>query len=200
MGNYKQQLNQVVDYWFEKPDDYQKWFFEGKKLDKYLKSTFSDLLIAAKNDSQITSLNLREKLGLIVLLDQFSRHIYRDSPDAFTSDPQSLQITKTLLETDEIDKLNPTQQLFALMPLQHSENIADKDTLLDFAKQKLKLSENNDNNENNTNTYKSLILHTNGHKLVLEKFGRYPKRNIALARKSTEKELIYLEQNPNSAY
>lgn len=86
MGNYKQQLNQVVDYWFEKPDDYQKWFFEGKKLDKYLKSTFSDLLIAAKNDSQITSLNLREKLGLIVLLDQFSRHIYRDSPDAFTSD------------------------------------------------------------------------------------------------------------------
>ena len=201
ISNYKQQLNKVIDYWFEKPNDYQKWFFEGKKLDVYLKKTFSELLVAAKITNQLATLNLREKLGLIILLDQFSRHIYRGSPNAFSSDPQSLEISKILLATNEIEKLTPTEQLFALMPLQHSESISDKDTLLNFAKQQLKKCyPKNAIDAIDANTYKSLILHTNGHREVLEKFGRYPKRNITLGRKTTEKEFIYLEQNPNGAY
>ena len=197
MDSLKTHLNKVVDYWFETPNDYQKWFFEGKKLDGYLKTTFSDLLVTVKktNTLDINLLNSREKLGLIVLLDQFSRHIYRNTPDAFSSDPISLQISKQLLDSSEINKLSATEQLFAVMPLQHSENILDKDTLLEFAKNQLTTCDKKD-----ANSYKSLILHTNGHRGVLEKFGRYPKRNIALARRSTEAEFLYLEENPNGAY
>ncbi len=192
-------LQSVIDYWFEKPDDYQKWFFSGEKLDKTIRDQFSELL-EYETANNISYDKVIDKVGKIILLDQFSRHIYRGTPKAFSSDTISLEITNSLLtdaHVSEFNKLPTIYKMFALMPLQHSENIEDKTRLLEWSHSQLNKP---DCDEAATNIYKSLVLHTKGHLKVLEQFGRYPKRNQALNRESTKEELIYLEKNPNGAY
>lgn len=169
-------------------------FFSGEKLDKYIISNFSSLHEKALM-GKVKANSTKEKLGLIILLDQFSRHIYRSTEKAFSGDDISLEIAKNLVKSGEIESLSPTELIFALMPFQHSENIDDKEILLNIAETKLQISP-----EKDINTYKQLINHTNGHKEVLIKFGRYPKRNKALGRISTDNEIEYIFENPNSAY
>ena len=123
-------LQNVLDYWFSKPNDYKKWFFSGTSLDNYIKEEFSAI-----------------------------------------------------------------EQIFALMPLQHSESIQHKNILLDFANNKLNTCDVNDKN-----TYLNFIEHTTNHKKVLELFGRYPKRNIFLGLESTPEELLYIEENKERQY
>ena len=189
-------LQKVLDYWFEKPNDYQKWFFSGKDLDGHITDVFGNLLDKTIQTKEPV-IKLTDKVAKIILLDQFSRHIYRGTANSFASDNISLVISKSLLQPSqliEFNKLPAIYKMFALMPLQHSENIDDKNTLLDWINSQL------DNVEADQNIYKSLIEHTNGHKQVLEKYGRYPKRNIALGRTSTLDELDYIKNNPNGAY
>ena len=189
-------LQEVTDYWFEKPNDYQKWFFSGSTLDAHITNVFGTLLNKTIQTKEPV-IKLTEKVAKIILLDQFSRHIYRGKASAFASDNISLEISKSLLRPSslqEFNKLPTINKMFALMPLQHSENIDDKDILLHWINSQL------DNPDDDQNIYKSLIEHTNGHKQVLEKYGRYPKRNIALGRISTVEELEYIKNNPKGAY
>lgn len=187
-------LLDVLDYWFEFSPDYQKWFFQGKQIDGIIRERFSKLHQEVST-TDYRAVTLREKLAKIILLDQFSRHIYRGQAEAFANDAAALTESLALLASKEIDKLSACEQVFALMPLQHSENLVHSDILLKFALKKANKSSGED-----LDVYKSLILHTKAHQGILRDFGRYPKRNVALGRTSTPEEILYLQKFPNRAY
>lgn len=181
-------LEDVLNYWFETPNDYNKWFMSGKKLDSYLSLNYKSLLDYYRNPNKKIPRLLRDKLGLIILLDQFSRHIYRNNKKSFDMDEKAKSISLQLLESGGINLLDTNERLFALMPLQHSENVNDLDTLLNYlSKEK----------ENNFNLFKE---HSKKHREVLVEFGRYPKRNEVLGRLSTPEELAYIKNTPDRPY
>ena len=77
-------LQKVLDYWFSTPNDYQKWFFSGSSLDNYIKIEFEPLLLEVlDNNKKYNPKNTKEILAKIILLDQFSRHMYRNSDKAY---------------------------------------------------------------------------------------------------------------------
>ena len=189
----------VVDYWFENPNDYKKWFLSGTTLDKYISENYKDLLdyhLQTNNGiGLVTKSNLKVILGRIILLDQLARHIYRDTPKAFSGEKYTVPLSLTLLETGLIDKLTMPERIFALMPLQHSENLKDKQLILEYLETIIHNKELNDHQ-----MILSFKQHTINHSEVIKKFGRYPKRNAALSRKNTDEEMEYLNQNKNTHY
>ena len=189
-------LQKVLDYWFSTPNDYQKWFFSGSSLDNYIKIEFEPLLLEVlDNNKKYNPKNTKEILAKIILLDQFSRHMYRNSDKAYACDIISLNLSLKMLNNSTINELSSVEQLFALMPLQHSENIQHKNILLTFANDKL-----NTSNEYDKNIYSSIIEHTKNHRTVLELFGRYPKRNQFLGRVSTPEEILYIKEFQHRDY
>ena len=128
-------LIDVVDYWFEKQKDYKKWFFSGTTLDSYISDNYKDLLdfhLQNNYEHDMTKSNLKKILGNIILLDQFSRHIYRNTEKAFDGDRFALTMAKGLLQSGLLDFLTISERIFALMPLQHSENLEDKHLILKY--------------------------------------------------------------------
>ena len=189
-------LDDVYAYWFAVPMDYKKWFLDGEKLDVEIRTAFGSLHTRIATKDIVThDLSTKHVLATIILLDQFSRHIYRGQAAAYAADARALRYALTLLNNGQLAHLQPSEQLFALMPLQHSEWIGHKDIVLAFATRQLQTCD-----VAAQPIYTSLILHTRGHREVLLQFGRYPKRNAALHRTSTPEEHAYLRETVSRAY
>lgn len=112
----------------------------------------------------------------IILLDQFSRNMFRGSARAFEGDPLALELCKEALAKDWVDRVPKPLPSFILMPLQHSEDIQDQERSLAEFRERDPLS------------YRFAILHHD----QIKRFGRFPGRNRVLGRVSTpeERELI----------
>ena len=185
-------LEDVYSFWFRDSKDLKKWFFDGEQYDAQIKMDFQTLHDHEVADcSRDDAVTVKQTLCKIILLDQFSRHIYRGTPNAFAADHIALEYALRLLRHGQVETLQPFEQLFALMPLQHSESIEHKDMLLAFIHQKLQACENG---SESMSMYKSFLLHTRGHRYVLTRFGRYPSRNEILQRQSTPTEVLYLTE------
>ena len=113
----------------------------------------------------------------IILLDQFSRNMFRGSAKAFEGDPLALELCKLALAKGWIDAVPKPLPSFMLMPLQHSENLADQErSLAEFR-------------ERDPLNYKYAILHRD----QVKQFGRFPGRNQALGRVSTAEERAVMD-------
>ena len=119
----------ILNFWFDKKYrsiNHNKWFRQGKKLDNEIKNQFSNILFQAEKVNY--NIGFRQKMGFeayIILLDQFSRHIYRDSGKSYQNDAQCLQNVKKYLFC-YLEQYTPVESIFVLMPFQHSENICDQ--------------------------------------------------------------------------
>lgn len=185
-------LEKVVDYWFARENDYQKWFFAGKSLDQRISADFGELLEKV-SENKVIPKNDRELLGAIILFDQFSRHIHRGDAKAFSNDESAKRLTLGLIGSEKIDSYSPIERLFILMPLTHSEKISDKKIIMDY----LDTKEPGITDERELGIYCQLREHAIKHREVLEKFGRYPKRNQVLGRTSSPEELEYIRTSKN---
>lgn len=174
----------VLFYWFDEltPND---WFAGDNTLDKAISERFSPLLKSAEK-SELFSWRTTPhgRLAEIIVLDQFSRNIYRGTPQAFTQDPLALALAQEaiLLEMDE--QLTTTEKAFLYMPFMHSEsNIIHEKAIELFKKPGLE------------NNYDFELKH----KVIIDRFGRYPHRNEVLGRESTLEEIEFLQQ-PGSRF
>jgi uncharacterized protein (DUF924 family) len=129
------------------------------------------------------------RLAYIVLLDQFPRNIYRNSPLSFATDHLALKCTMDMIEDGSLSQLPhfPAKH-FCLMPLMHSEEIFYQDKLIEMI-QALK-SELTDERERKI--CDDLLQYSEAHRVVIQKYGRFPHRNVILMRESTPEELEYL--------
>ena len=175
---------QVLDFWFEELTPKQ-WFIKSDDLDREIAERFGETLAAA---ARCECWQWREtpagRVAEIVVLDQFSRNIHRDTPSAFAQDPLALALAQELISRGEDDALPLTRRIFAYMPFMHSESLAIHD-------QAIKLFDRPGMEEQ--------LDYEHRHRAIVERFGRYPHRNTILGRESTPEEIEFLRQ-PGSSF
>ena len=172
-----------------------KWF--GRDFDDEMKEKYSDALEKVKSGEYNGWEHDHDgRLAAIILCDQMARNIFRGSGEAFAGDSKARKIIKTILNSSD-EKLNLAsyrygEQGVLLMPLMHSENKSDtRQCIIEFTKLSKKM-EDDAECEGNAQIY---VKFAQDHDMVVQKYGRYPKRNAALGRTSTDAELRYLEEN-----
>lgn len=178
------EFKDVLNFWFKELTPKQ-WFAKSLEIDQEIKNRFSSLHLKASRGELSHWRNSAEgRLAEIIVLDQFSRNIHRDSKRAFQSDELALTLAQEMVEQG-LDKNLPTNmRVFIYMPYMHSENLAVHQMALElFSHQGM---------ESNLDYEKK-------HRSILEEFGRYPHRNRVLGRKSTKAEVEFLK-GPDSSF
>lgn len=166
------------------------WFGEDKETDAEIKNLFSkDLQSAIDNEYDYWMETPRGQLSLILLLDQFSRHVFRDTPKAFAQDKKALQVCVQGMSVEADHSLSLIERVFYYFPLLHSENVQlQEQAVLSYQiLAELAFSETRV-------IYESFLRFANHHYSIIQRFGRFPQRNRVLNRQSTDEELIYLRE------
>lgn len=174
---------EVLDFWFvqTKPE---RWWRADPGFDALIRDTFSALLhAAARCELYAWRAMPAGRLAEIVVLDQFSRNIYRNTPQAFAQDPTALALAQEAVALGVQHALPPSQAGFLLMPYMHSESKA-----IHVQAERLFREDAPGNLEYELK-----------HKAIIDRFGRYPHRNAVLGRLSTPEELEFLKQ-PDSSF
>ncbi|HEY9605171.1 MAG TPA: DUF924 family protein [Allocoleopsis sp.] len=189
------QFQEVLDFWFGKPDeaDYGKsrkvWFIKNPDFDEEVRSRFlSDYQKAAAGELDDWKDSPLSCLALILLLDQFSRNMFRGQSQAFATDSQALAAAKHAVERGFDKELLPIQRWFIYMPFEHSENLDDQHQCVElFSKLK------------DYPECVSGVDYAHRHLNVIKRFGRFPHRNKILNREITPEEMEFLKQ-PGSSF
>jgi len=205
MGNDREKIKKIVHFWFgdlkknEVPgDDKQKsWWMKDAEFDKRIKDNFgNDLKKAINGDLDDWKTSPEGSLALIILLDQFSRNIHRDTIKAFSQDDKSIEICLEGIEKGFDKKLHPVQRIFFYIPLMHSEDIDMQEKSLKYFSGLVKeYKESESVADVVSNSYKFAVKHYD----IIKRFGRYPHRNEILGRESTPEEIEFLNQ-PGSSF
>ncbi len=175
---------QVLQFWFEETVS-SKWWSKDQQFDRLIAKRFSDLHQQAKQCELYTWRTSPEgRLAEILVLDQFSRNIYRNTPAAFASDPLALALAQEAVAGGNDTALSSIQRNFLYMPYMHSES-------RDIHEVGLILFEQN-------GLADSLDFESR-HKAIIDRFGRYPHRNRILGRVSSAAEIKFLLE-PGSSF
>ena len=179
----------ILNFWFKEslPEELfrQKDSFDKKIRDRF----FSDYKKAIINEYDDWQDKPKSSLALIILLDQFSRNLFRNNRKAFEQDHKCRLIVNEAIDRGDLEKLSINEKLFFLLPLLHSEEISDHTYVHNLSNVHLK------NHPQIVLIKSSWRDHTN----VIKKFKRYPHRNKILDRQSTPEEIDFLN-SPNSSW
>ncbi len=180
---------EVIDFWFIKTS-HEKKFKRDENFDNEIREKFlKDYNLAKSNDYDDWLGSPKECLALIIILDQFSRNLFRNTKDAFELDHKARLTVNEAVYSGYLEELNNSEKLFMLLPLIHSEEIIDHERAYTLLNKYLR-----DHPEINT-IKKFWIDHTN----AIKKFNRYPHRNKILGRQSTAEEIKFLNE-PNTSW
>ena len=182
-------VNAILNFWFieSSPEDH---FKKDDNFDKKIKENFeNDYIKATKNELDDWQDDPQSCLALIILLDQFSRNLYRESPKAFAFDHKVRLLVNEAVDRGYLENLELNQKFFLILPLIHSEDISDHIFGHKLIETYLKKHEK----------YELIKKAWDDHTIPIKKFGRYPHRNEILGRESTLKEKKFLKQ-PNTAW
>lgn len=168
----------VIDFWFTEIDE-KSWWIKDEKFDSQIRSRFGNLhqRIAACELSEWRN-SPQGSLAEVIVLDQFSRNMFRNTPQAFAWDAQALALSQVAIAKGYDRSLTQMQRAFLYMPFMHSESAI-------IHHQAVKL-------------YEAVALEQQldfelKHQAIIEQFGRYPHRNAILGRTSTPEELAFLQ-------
>jgi uncharacterized protein (DUF924 family) len=174
----------VLKFWFAEltPDD---WWRKDPVLDRRIADRFGrTLAAAARCELHAWRATTRGRLAEVIVLDQFSRNIHRDTAAAFANDALALALAQEAVARGCDLELSPTERAFLYLPWMHSESpLIHEEALRLFAAPGLE---------------KNLDFERR-HKAIIDRFGRYPHRNAILGRASTDEELEFLAQ-PGSSF
>jgi uncharacterized protein (DUF924 family) len=190
-------LDDVHRYWFGDlasptaivpPEKTQIWFRPTVEIDDHIRDTFGAHLDAARDMTwSLAELSREQQVGLVILLDQFPRQIFRGSGRSFAYDAKAKAIANALLDMG-LERFFPVERTFIILPLEHSENIADQDRCVWlFAGEAIAAPA-----PNIAGARKDLDFATK-HRDIIRKFGRFPHRNDWLGRPSTPEEIEFLK-------
>ena len=206
-GMSTERATSILEYWYG-PEyktnpvaDYKKWYDTTGAVDTFIKENFTDDLDAIARgdyDSWLQSGPFEAMAG-IVIMDQFTRNAYRGIGQAFSLDPKALSWADTLLSTGASNQLPYLIRVGLFLTHMHSENLDNNDRGIDLTKQEIEkrikeLDEGANHDEDPAlKAFKGSLQFALLHRESIAKFGRYPKRNKALGRESTEEEAKGLE-------
>jgi uncharacterized protein (DUF924 family) len=175
---------QILDFWFDEIDS-ALWWKKDDSFDALLVERFSDVY------KQATRCELFEwrkqpegRLAEIIVLDQFSRNMFRDTAEAFAYDAMSLTLSQEAVTCGADLELKPQQRSFLYMPFMHSESLQIHEIAIELFRQE---------------AMQNHLEFELSHKRIIEKFGRYPHRNKILGRTSSAEEIEFLTR-PDSSF
>lgn len=174
----------VIQFWFEELNAKQ-WFVHDPQVDQKIRDRFLDTHTeACRCELSSWRKDALGRLAEIIVLDQFSRNLYRDDPRAFAQDPLALALAQEAVRSGADQSFTPPQKAFLYMPYMHSESLKIHDEALRlFAQSGLEFN----------------LDFERKHKAILDRFGRYPHRNAVLGRASTPEEVEFLK-SPESSF
>jgi uncharacterized protein (DUF924 family) len=175
---------QVLEFWFDELTP-EHWWRKDPALDRRIADRFSPALAAASRcELYAWRGSARGRLAEVIVLDQFSRNIHRDTAAAFANDALALELAQEAVARGCDVELVPAERAFLYLPWMHSESsLIHAEALRLFAAPGLE---------------KNLDFERR-HKAIIDRFGRYPHRNAVLGRPSTAEELEFLKQ-PGSSF
>jgi len=175
------EFKDVLKFWFEdlKPED---WWKKSDELDASIKDKFSRVhQMATACELEDWRSSPRGRLAEIIVLDQFSRNIYRGDPRSFAWDALALSLAQEAVAQKAHQELSAPKRAFLYMPYMHSESQKiHREAFALFSEPGLDYN----------------LEFEKQHKAIIDQFGRYPHRNEILGRESTPEEKSYLEKNP----
>ncbi len=174
----------VLSFWFEEIDS-KLWFATAPAFDDLIGQRFTTVMQqAVAGELYAWRDSAAGRLAEIIVLDQFFRNVYRNTPQAFAHDPMALVLAQEAVSAGALNELSPVQRSFLLMPYMHSES--KQIHLLAEALFEVYAPARNHQYELR-------------HKAIIDRFGRYPHRNAILGRRSTPEEIAFLKQ-PGSSF
>jgi uncharacterized protein (DUF924 family) len=197
------QPNIVLDFWFEPSGSATEiagrqrklWFGKSAANDQAVTELFSAYLAAATAGELDPWIHTpRGRLALVIVLDQFPHHIYRDQPQAFATDPQALTMSLDALAATEDQQLAPIERVFLYLPLEHAESNEMQELSVSLYE---KLAREASTEERAL--FDNFLDYARQHQDVVARFGRFPHRNDILGRSSTADEIAFLNQ-PGSRF
>lgn len=174
----------VLDFWFREIPE-SLWWEKNPAFDRNLAQRFGALHAAAsKGELWSWRRDIHGRLAEVIVLDQFSRNIFRDKAEAFACDSMALALAQEAINGGEAADLPVKQRAFLYLPLMHSESaLIHEEALKRYAEPGLEFN----------------LDFEKRHKAIIDRFGRYPHRNAVLGRLSTLEELAFL-QTPGSSF
>ena len=176
-------VGEVLRFWFEELGE-SEWFAKDHHIDAQIRQRFLTL------HGQIASLDARDAatpralLAAVIVLDQFSRNLYRDSPRAYVADPMARRLSRAAIGEGFDAAMTDSERMFLYLPFEHSEN---RDDQADSVRLFTQLG--ND----------KWTEYAVAHQRIIERFGRFPHRNAILGRQSSAAELALL-QDPMGSF
>lgn len=175
---------QIIEFW-EKVVGQDSWYKVKPALDDVIRKDYLALWEDARAGNLVGWEDTPEGvLALLIVLDQFPRNMFRGTAEAFSSDPQARVVAHLAIAHGfDLETAPPLRQFF-YTPLEHSEDMADQDRALILTAERL---------GTDYYTYPFIVAHRD----EIARFGRFPSRNKALGRASTEEELAFLRERLN---
>ena len=174
----------VLRFWFDETAP-ERWFRKDAAFDQSVRERF------AATHEKVNNLALDDcladaatALAAVIVLDQFSRNMFRGTPRAFASDPKALSLAQAAIDRGLDSEVPERARLFFYLPLEHAEDRAAQARCVSLM---ARLSD------------PELLKWAEAHKAVIDRFGRFPHRNQILGRRSSAQELEFLKE-PGSSF
>jgi uncharacterized protein (DUF924 family) len=180
---------EVLAFWFGSGERDKRWFEKNPAFDREIGARF-----LALHDQAGAGLlahwqrTAADCLAVIVLLDQFSRNIYRGTARAFAADALALGAAQHAIGSGFDRSMQPVERMFVYLPFEHAESLEEQVKACELTKPLVEFPETAD-------AYRYAVLHRD----VIARFGRFPHRNVLLGRASTPEEAEFL-QRPGSRF
>jgi uncharacterized protein (DUF924 family) len=184
-------FGEVLEFWFgeARGPSRAEWFRKDAAFDAEIRRRFGELhAIASRRERDAWRASPEPMLALVIVLDQFSRNLYRGDARAFAQDAHALECAKEAVARGDDLALLPVERQFLYLPYEHSEDLADQEIgvermcTLDAFEETRGVSD-----------------WAVRHRDIIRRFGRFPHRNAALGRESTPEEIEFLKQ-PGSGF
>jgi uncharacterized protein (DUF924 family) len=172
------EINQIIDFWFS--DRVEPLRFNSTvEFDQEIREHYQQHWLSGRKGELDHWKNTKEGcLALVILLDQFPLHMFRDQADAFATEQQSRDVTEHAIDAGFDNEMTAAWRAFLYLPFMHSESLVDQD-------RSVALYESAGLQEN--------LKWAKHHRELIRRFGRFPHRNEILDRESTADELVYLK-------
>lgn len=176
--NQNDWVGDVLHFWFDEvgPDS---WFARDDAIDAAIANRFKDLWLALKTRIPTdTLLKPDAALAATIVLDQFPRNMFRGTSDAFVTDRLALALSRNAVAEGLDTEMSDDHRIFLYMPFMHSESLDDQERCVELF-----------------SAYEEQAPYAIEHRDIIAKFGRFPHRNRALGRESSDEERTFLSEH-----
>lgn len=192
-----QMVNEILTFWFDYQSNPQDifnralWWQKDKQTDEMIEKRFAsrrEEAIHGKLDDWLEE--PKSLLAYIILIDQFSINLKRNTPEMFEHDELGIKAAKKAVDKQFDQSLKLVERVFVYLPFEHSENLSHQKKSVSLFEQLVK-----DTPQEHQPIAKSFLDYAKDHHDIIEKFGRFPHRNPILGRESTAEELTFMQSH-----